>query len=86
KESDRLAAVVEIVTALGGVAEACGDDLRVTGRPLRGGELSSRGDHRLALLGAVAGLVCPDGVTVHGFGAAGVSFPGFAGVLGEVIG
>ena len=63
KESDRLAAIVEIVTTLGGVAESRGDTLVVAGRPLRGGALSSRGDHRLALLGAVAGLVCPEGVT-----------------------
>ncbi len=62
KESDRLAAIVEIVTALGGAAESRGDALIVAGRPLRGGALSSRGDHRLALLGAVAGLVCPEGV------------------------
>ena len=59
KESDRLAAIVEIVTALGGAAESRGDALIVAGRPLRGGALSSRGDHRLAMLGAVAGLVCP---------------------------
>ena len=86
KESDRLAAVIEIVTGLGGVAESRGDALRVAGRPLRGGALSSRGDHRLALLGAVAGLVCPDGVTVRGFAAADVSFPGFPGLLAEAIG
>jgi len=86
KESDRLAAVVEIVAALGGMAEISGDDLVVVGRPLRGGAIASRGDHRLALLGAVAGLVCPEGVTVSGFAAAEVSFPDFPAVLTEVIG
>ena len=86
KESDRLAAIVEIVAALGGEAESRGDDLVVAGRPLRGGALASRGDHRLALLGAVAGLVCPEGVTVSGFAAAEVSFPDFPAVLTEVIG
>ena len=86
KESDRLAAIVEIVAALGGMAESRGDALIVAGRPLRGGALSSRGDHRLALLGAVAGLVCPEGVAVSGFAVADVSFPGFAGLLSEVIG
>ena len=85
KESDRLAAIVEIVTALGGVAELQGDALAIGGRALRGGALASRGDHRLALLGAVAGLVCPDGVTVSGFGAAAVSFPHFTDVLAEVL-
>jgi 3-phosphoshikimate 1-carboxyvinyltransferase len=85
KETDRLAAIVDIVTDLGGEAEASGDALRVAARPLRGGALSSRGDHRLAMLGAVAGLVCPAGVSVSGFGAAAVTFPGFSEVLAEVL-
>ncbi len=85
KESDRLAAIVEIVTGLGGEAEAGADTLRVTHRPLRGGAFSSRGDHRLAMLGAVAGLACPAGVTVSGFGAAAVTFPRFGDVLAEVL-
>ena len=103
KETDRLAAIVEIVTALGGAAAASADALRIGGAGaargsgpragagragtgvLRGGALDSRGDHRLALLGAVAGLVCPAGVTVTGFGAAMVSFPDFNDVLAEVL-
>ena len=85
KETDRLAAIVEIVHDLGGVAETSGDTLRVAAHSLRGGALSSRGDHRLAMLGAVAGLVCPAGVTVSGFQAAAVTFPGFTDVLAEVL-
>ncbi len=94
KETDRLAAIVEIVTALGGAAETSADALRIGGtdavrpggaRILRGGALDSRGDHRLALLGAVAGLACPAGVTVTGFEAATVSFPDFSDVLAEVL-
>jgi 3-phosphoshikimate 1-carboxyvinyltransferase len=42
-----------------------------------GGEVRSHGDHRLAMLGAVAGLVSEGGVTVHGMEAAAVSYPGF---------
>jgi 3-phosphoshikimate 1-carboxyvinyltransferase len=94
KETDRLAAIVEIVTTLGGAAESSADALRVGGaaatrrgaaRGLRGGAVDSRGDHRLALLGAVAGLVCPAGVAVTGFEAATVSFPDFSNVLAEVL-
>ena len=81
----RLAAIVEIVTSLGGEIEASGDALRVAARPLRGGAVSSRGDHRLAMLGAVAGLVCPAGVSVSGFGAAATTFPGFTEVLADVL-
>jgi 3-phosphoshikimate 1-carboxyvinyltransferase len=85
KESDRLAAVVEIVRDLGGRAEAGADGLRVSGGRLRGGAVESRGDHRLAMLGAVAGLACPDGVRVSGFSASAVTFPGFADCLAEVL-
>lgn len=85
KESDRLAAIVRILTALGGHAEADEDTLWVQGRRLRGGRIESHGDHRLALLGAVAGLAAPDGVTVDGFAAAGISFPNFAQTLGSVL-
>ena len=85
KESDRLAAIVDIVTGLGGEAEAGGDALRVAAAPLRGGAVASRGDHRLAMLGAVAGLACPAGVSVSGFDAAAVTFPGFTEVLAEVL-
>ena len=85
KESDRLAAIVEIVGDLGGEAEASDDALRVRPSALRGGAVSSRGDHRLAMLGAVAGLVCRAGVDVSGFDAAAVTFPGFTEVLKEVL-
>jgi 3-phosphoshikimate 1-carboxyvinyltransferase len=39
--------------------------------------MDAAGDHRLALLGAVAGLASKDGVDVNGFEAAEVSYPGF---------
>jgi 3-phosphoshikimate 1-carboxyvinyltransferase len=45
---------------------------------LAGGSLDARGDHRLALLGAVAGLSSREGVEVVGWQAAEVSYPGFA--------
>lgn len=84
KESDRLAAVGEALGRLGARIEVGEDAFRVFPGPLRGGRLESRGDHRLALLGAVAGLAAPEGVRVHGFSAADVSFPGFQHTLQEV--
>ena len=45
---------------------------------LRGGRIDAHGDHRLALLGAVAGLASEEGVEVVGMEAAEVSYPGFA--------
>lgn len=85
KETDRLAAVGRIITALGGRAEVGADGFTVYGGGLRGGAVASEGDHRLALLGAVAGLACPDGVDVSGFEAAAVSFPGFRDLLQGVM-
>jgi 3-phosphoshikimate 1-carboxyvinyltransferase len=85
KESDRIAAVVDGLRDLGADIEAFDDGFAVrgTGR-LRGGRLDARGDHRLALLGAVAGLACEEGVEVVGIEAAGVSYPGFAGDIGQL--
>jgi 3-phosphoshikimate 1-carboxyvinyltransferase len=78
KESDRIAGVVEALRELGGEAEALEDGFVVTGTGgLRGGVVDSRGDHRLAMLGAVAGLASERGSLVEGFEAAGVSYPGF---------
>jgi 3-phosphoshikimate 1-carboxyvinyltransferase len=78
KESDRIAGVVDALNALGGEAEAHADGFSVTGTGgLRGGEMDSLGDHRLAMLGAVAGLASEEGVTVRDFGAARISYPGF---------
>jgi 3-phosphoshikimate 1-carboxyvinyltransferase len=78
KESDRIAAVCEGLVALGGDVEPTDDGMVVCGGGgLRGGTLDSRGDHRLAMLGAIAGLVSRQGVVVQGFEAAEVSYPGF---------
>ena len=79
KESDRLAAVIDGLTALGADARAEGDTLIVTGpTPLHGATLPSLGDHRLAMTWAVAGLIASAPVIVEGFEAIDVSYPGFA--------
>ncbi len=79
KESDRIATVVEGLRGLGADIEALEDGFAVRGTgELRGGTLHAHGDHRLAMLGAVAGVASREGVEVVGFEAAGVSYPGFA--------
>jgi 3-phosphoshikimate 1-carboxyvinyltransferase len=79
KESDRIVTVVEGLRGLGADIEAAPDGFTVRGTGgLRGGRIDSHGDHRLALLGAVAGLASREGVEVAGMEAAGVSYPGFA--------
>ncbi len=79
KESDRIATVVALLRAVGATADEREDGFVVTGaRSLPGGHVQSDHDHRLAMLGAIAGLVSDGGVTVHGFEASAVSYPGFA--------
>ncbi|MGC1166686.1 MAG: 3-phosphoshikimate 1-carboxyvinyltransferase, partial [Solirubrobacterales bacterium] len=78
KESDRIATVSAALSALGGEVEATADGMVVTGGGgLRGGAIDSHGDHRIAMLGAIAGLASREGVEVHGMDAAAVSYPGF---------
>jgi 3-phosphoshikimate 1-carboxyvinyltransferase len=86
KESDRIDATVDALRALGVRARATDDGLRVTGVPARprGGRVASRGDHRLAMLGAVAGLASREGVRVEDADAVAVSFPGFFEMLEEL--
>lgn len=87
KESDRLAAVVEALTILGAQASTEGDDLIVEGPSvLRGAVLDSRGDHRLAMVWSLAGLIAAEPVIVTGFEAVDVSYPGFARDLGRLRG
>jgi 3-phosphoshikimate 1-carboxyvinyltransferase len=86
KETDRIESVRTSLRALGVHVSASDDVLRVRGVPTRpkGGGMSSRGDHRLAMLGAVAGLVSSQGVRLEGADAVGVSFPGFFDLLESV--
>ena len=79
KETDRIEATVDALRGLGVRARAREDGFTVTGVParLRGGRLSSGGDHRVAMLGAVAGLASREGVRIEDADAVGVSFPGF---------
>ena len=68
------------LSALGAEIEATRGRLVViegTRRPARRHDLDAHGDHRIAMLGAVAGLASREGVEVEGMEAAAVSYPGF---------
>jgi 3-phosphoshikimate 1-carboxyvinyltransferase len=85
KESDRIATVVDGLSGLGAQIEATDDGFAVQGTGgLRGGALEAHGDHRLAMLGAVAGLASREGVEVVGMEAAAVSYPGFEADLASL--
>jgi 3-phosphoshikimate 1-carboxyvinyltransferase len=86
KESDRIATVVTGLRGLGAEIEATEDGFAVTGTGgLRGGGIDAHGDHRLAMLGAVAGLASREGVEVRGIEAAAVSYPGFVEDLASLV-
>jgi len=85
KESDRIAGVVEGLRGLGADVEATHDGFAVRGSGgLRGGTIDARGDHRMAMMGAVAGLASREGVEVIGMDAAAVSYPHFVEDLAEL--
>jgi 3-phosphoshikimate 1-carboxyvinyltransferase len=87
KESDRIATVTAALTALGGKVEPTADGMVIEGTGgLRGGTVESHGDHRIAMLGAVAGLASREGVEVRGMEAAAVSYPGFEADLAALLG
>jgi 3-phosphoshikimate 1-carboxyvinyltransferase len=87
KESDRIEGVVEGLGGLGAEIEATPDGFVVHGGGgLEGGTLDARGDHRFAMLGAVAGLASREGVEVIGMDVAAVSYPCFEKDLAALLG
>ncbi|HET7171055.1 MAG TPA: 3-phosphoshikimate 1-carboxyvinyltransferase [Gaiellales bacterium] len=86
KESDRIAATAAALNGVGGHVEPLEDGFRIRGVPtrLRGGRVDAAGDHRVAMLGAVAGVCSQEGVEVSGASVLGVSFPDFADRLAAV--
>ena len=86
KESDRIESVTNGLRTLGIHIRARDDGFDVKGVPARptGGRMASDGDHRIAVLAAVAGLVSRQGVDVEGADAVAISFPGFFDLLDSV--
>jgi len=86
KETDRLAAVAENLRRMGAEVEEFPDGLRVAGRQrLRGAEVPSYGDHRIAMAFAVAGLVAQGTTTIRDSACVDISFPTFFEELERVI-
>jgi 3-phosphoshikimate 1-carboxyvinyltransferase len=86
KETDRIETVTNSLRAVGVRISASDDGFRVRGVPSRpkGGVMASSGDHRIAMLGAVAGIVSTSGVEIEDAEAVSVSFPGFFELLESV--
>jgi len=86
KETDRIEAVANGLRALGIRIRARDDGFEVRGVPTRptGGRMASDGDHRIAMLAAVAGVASREGVEVGEADAVAISFPGFYDLLDSV--
>lgn len=85
KESDRLSAVFGGLRRMGARVEEFPDGLRVEGKQkLRGAEISSCGDHRIAMAFAVAGLVAEGTTTIQDAACVEISFPEFFETLARV--
>ena len=87
KESDRISATVEGLTAFGARVRETDDGMIVEGGSrLRGAAVDSHGDHRIAMSMAVAGAIADGRSTIHGSAAADVSYPSFWDALDSVSG
>lgn len=87
KESDRLAAMAHNLQALGGSMREVPDGFDADGgRPLRGAQLRSFGDHRVAMASAVAALLARGPSTVHGRACVAVSYPNFFAAMQRLTG
>jgi 3-phosphoshikimate 1-carboxyvinyltransferase len=85
KETDRIAVTVAELRALGARIEPLPDGFVVEGpTPLHSAVVDSRGDHRLAMALAVAGLIVKGGIVVENAECIDDSFPGFAELMRRV--
>ena len=87
KESDRIAALAENLRRMHAKVEERPDGLKVAGRvagKLRGAEIDPRGDHRIAMAFAVAGLAAEGNTVIRDANCASVSFPAFFSELNRL--
>ena len=77
KESDRIQVMASGLQALGAKAQATPDGMIIQGGVLRGGEIYSEGDHRIAMAFAMAGLRAAESITIRDCANVNTSFPGF---------
>ena len=78
KESDRLKAVTDMLSALGGDCRETAEGLIINGKAkLKGGTVDSVNDHRIAMSAAVAAIACEEPVTILCAQAVEKSYPAF---------
>lgn len=78
KESDRILSTVSMINNLGGEAYGTDDSIEIRGKgKLKGGEVSSFNDHRIAMSSAIASVYCEENVKIIGAEAVEKSYPDF---------
>lgn len=77
KESDRVAAIIQLLTALGGNAEADENSLTVFPAKLQSGVVDAVNDHRIAMAAGIAATVASGPVTILGAECVRKSYPSF---------
>ncbi len=86
KESDRIAALATNLRAMGAQVDEREDGLKIPGgQSLRGAELESFGDHRIAMAFSIAALRAQGETLIRGSECAAISYPAFFSTLEELV-
>lgn len=86
KETDRIAAVVDVLSTLGANIQGTEDGMIIKGKtPLKGGKVLAYHDHRIAMMSAIASLVANDHVTIDDASSISISYPSFFDHLNSLI-
>jgi 3-phosphoshikimate 1-carboxyvinyltransferase len=83
-ESDRLAGLARELNGLGGAVVETEDGLRITPKPLQGGQFKTYADHRMAMAAAVIGLAVPD-LLIEDVETTGKTLPGFTALWQQML-
>lgn len=85
KETDRITTTVENLRKMGADVEEFEDGMIIHGgKPLKGAEIDSHGDHRIAMAFAIAGLFAKGETVIHNTDCINTSYPGFAHHLNAI--
>ena len=85
KETNRIATICEMITALGGNIESTEDGFVVTGSDsIKGGFVNAHGDHRIAMAGSIGGIITDEETHILDSECVDISFPEFFDILGEI--
>jgi 3-phosphoshikimate 1-carboxyvinyltransferase len=78
KECDRVRAIAELINSLGGNVTYNSDSITIVGKEkLKGGTVSSQGDHRIAMTAAILATVCEEEIIIKDAEAVQKSYPNF---------